>query len=133
VGIPFGGVGVNFEFSPRISGIPTGVYDHLGISFGAGVNTSGGGYALGVRGYPLGKTSPIVPRLGAYYGVVAMAEYSDGSSERIEGFALGGALLHRFGTRVSAEVEGLYIFPDWGGSRLDSHLKISLGLHARLR
>jgi hypothetical protein len=132
-GIPFGGVGANFEFCPRVDGVPTEVYDHVGVSVGVGASSVGPGYSVGARGYPLGKTGPLVPRLAAYYGVVALAEYSDGTGERIEGFALGAALLRRFGPRVSAEVEGLYIFPSWGAGMLDSHLKISLGLHARLR
>lgn len=133
VGIPFGGIGANFEFCPRISGVPTEVYDHAAVSLGVGMNTVGPGYSFGARAYPLGKTGPIVPRLAAYYGVVALATYSDGSGERIEGFALGGALLRRFGSRVTAEVEGLYIHPSWGEDMLDSHWKISLGLHAKLR
>jgi hypothetical protein len=133
VGIPFGGIGANFEFCPRIPGAPNALYDHVGVSVGVGMNTVGPGYSFGARGYPLGKTGAIVPRVAAYYGVVALAEYSDGSGERIEGFALGGALLHRLGGRVSAEAEGLYIFPSWGSGMLDSRLKISVGLHARLR
>jgi hypothetical protein len=134
LGVPFGGMGTNFEFNPRLpAAVKTGVHDYSSISVGLGVTPAAPGYAVGVRVYPWGKDGRWLPRFSVHYGVVGLVEYNGAVADAIEGFAFSAGARRRLGEKSSLEAEIVYVAPDDYGDAGSSRIKLSLGYHRYFR
>ncbi|MBN2369225.1 MAG: hypothetical protein JXO72_01930 [Vicinamibacteria bacterium] len=134
LGVPFGGLGTNFEFNPRFpTAVTTRIHDYTSISVGLGVTPAAPGYAVGVRLYPWGKDGKWLPRFSVHYGVVGLFEYNGVVTDAIEGFAFSAGVRRRMSQNWSFEAEVVYIAPDEFGDDVDSRIKLSLGLHRHFR
>ncbi|HBG45541.1 MAG TPA: hypothetical protein DDW94_00965 [Deltaproteobacteria bacterium] len=99
-GIPYGGIGANLE---AIMG------RYFAATAGAGVLDGELGWVGGLRLYPLGRDSEVSPRLSAYYGTVAVIEWSNGGKETDTGIAYAIGADWRPQPSYSADIELLYI------------------------
>jgi hypothetical protein len=129
LGIPYGVLGVNVEFSPLLPGMAeSAIHDYFSLSAGVGYSPAGLAYAFGCRIYPMGKEDRIRPRISGYYGVVAMIEYYYDDYDRLEGFAFGGGALYKINRKFSADLEVLYILPNHYSDYLEGgRFKLSFG------
>jgi hypothetical protein len=113
-GIHYGGVGVSFEFNPRLpEKFGTSIHNYLSIGLGCGYMPGGGlAYSFGLRLYPMGRDQLLQPRLSVSYGVVAVAdEYYAGDEARVEGGAFGAGFLVKLGESFSLDGDAQLIVP----------------------
>ncbi len=131
MGIPYGGVGVNLEFSPLLPGnLGQSVHRYSSLLIGSGFSSAGSAYSIGLRIYPSGKERSYRPRIGFHYGTVAMYEWWGGDSSNIEGIAMSAGLLYKFNEHWAVDGDLVYIANafGWDQDDLDSLIKISVGI-----
>jgi hypothetical protein len=138
-GICYGGIGINFEFNPRLpASVSAKIQDYYGLSVGIGYTPGGVTYLFNLRIYPLGRKFFFQPRISVGYGVVGLIKkdpwWSPGDERRSEGFALGGGLALRLTSFLSFDGEATLIFPtDVEMEDLESgRLQISGGIRFHL-
>lgn len=135
LGIPYGGVGINLEFSPLLPGqAGRAVNQYSSVCLGNGITTAGSAYSLGLRVYPAGKEKVYRPRIGIHAGTVAMIEWYGGDSTNLEGLAVSGGLLYKIGDHWAIDGDLVYIATvfGWDLDDLDSAFKVSFGLRLLL-
>ena len=116
--------------NPLLPGkLGTTIHNYFSLSIGSGFSTGGSAYALGIRLYPLGKTKDYRPRIGFYYGTVAIVE-GWGDSFNIEGLALSAGATRKITDKIALEADFVYIISafGWGLDSLNSPYKVSFGL-----
>lgn len=130
MGIPYGVIGINFEFNPHLpAAVNRGIHNYFSVSIGLGLSPGGTAYSVGLRFYPLGREKFYQPRLAGYYGTVALIEYSSGDYDREDGFAFAAGSLFKIGKTFSLDFDTLYIIPDeYADDIRGSRFKISFGI-----
>lgn len=131
MGIPYGGVGVNLEFSTLLPGkLGQRLHRCSSLLIGSGFSGAGSAYSIGLRIYPMGKERSGRPRFGFHYGTVAIYEWWGGESSNIEGMALSAGLFYKIGRRWAVDGDLIYIAHvfGWDQDDLDSLIKISVGV-----
>ncbi len=131
-GIPYGGFGVNLEFSPLLPGTVGGkIRNYLSILAGSGLGPAGSSYSLGMRIYPLGKEKVYRPRLGLHFGTVGFVKWGGGNYSSLEGLAFSAGTLYRIGPRLAVDADLVLLATllyGWRLQHLDSPVKASFGL-----
>jgi hypothetical protein len=131
-GIPYGGIGVNLEFSPLLpgnGGRALNAYSSLLI--GSGFSPAGSAYSLGLRLYPLGKEKTYRPRLGLHFGTVGFVKWRGGSYSSLEGLAFSAGTLYRIGQNLAIDCDLVIIaalLHGWELNDLNSLIKVAFGL-----
>lgn len=135
LGIPYGGIGVNLEFSPHLPGsVGQSLHRYGSLLIGSGFTGAGSAYSIGLRIYPFGKDRRYRPRIGFHYGTVAVLEWWGGDSSNLEGAALSAGLLWKISQCWAIDADLLYIakVSGWDQDDLDSLLKMSVGIRILL-
>ena len=124
LGIPYGGIGVNYEFSP---------VDRFSLDAGAGWTPGGFGWSVGPRVYFADQSKSFRPRISASYGTVAIIKPQFGDWKTDTGCCVGPGFQWVFGQKKnwSLDFDVLYVFynlprnyrQEWG----TDHVKVSIG------
>lgn len=130
IGIPYGVIGVNFEFYPS---------EYVGLLVGAGVNPAGSSTVFGGRLYLLPSAEKMRPRVTFVHGVVGVVVTQLVTSSgytiaeeytAITGNAFGFGVENKFGKRMSFDFD--LMFPQYtvpaGATESGSGVKISFGV-----
>jgi hypothetical protein len=136
-GLNYGGIGFGVEFNPRLpKKFGTGFYRYASLNLGFGYMPGGGiAYSFALQAYPLGRERFVQPRLGAGYGVVAIAdEYYSGDETRAEGAIFGVGVVIRWSGAFSLDADAQLIVPvDYRMDELKGgRFRFSAGLRYRL-
>ena len=138
-GIHYGGIGLGFEFNPRLpEKFGTGLHKYVSFGMGFGYMPDGGiAYSFSLRLYPMGRNRFLQPRLSVSYGVVAVVNDLNADSfdeRRSEGVAFGAGFLVRLTGQLFLDADAHYIVPvDFEMDELDGgRLRFSAGLRYRL-
>lgn len=126
VGLPYGGLGVNYEF---------GVCDYFAPVFGLGLVPDNVGWNAGARLYYPGRESTFRARLTALYGTNTIIERADSDEEYDTETGLSGGIgiNWRFAQHWAFDADLFFVdqdIPD-GYEKEGSDIKISLGCSFR--
>ena len=56
MGIPYGVIGINFEFNPHLpAAVNREIHNYFSVSIGLGLSPGGTAYSVGIRFYPIGR------------------------------------------------------------------------------
>jgi len=131
-GIPYGGIGINLEFSPLLPGTGAGkLNNYSSLLVGSGFGPAGSSYSLGLRIYPLGKEKVYRPRLGLHFGTVGFVKWGRGNYSMLEGLAVSAGSLYQVGKHLAIDGDLVIItalLHGWRLQDLDSPIKVSFGL-----
>lgn len=131
MGIPYGGIGLNLEFSPLLPGtVGQNLHNYSSFLIGSGFSPAGSAYSIGLRFYPMGKERSYRPRIGIHYGTVAQVEWWGGDSSNLEGLAFSGGLLYKINSKWAVDGDLMVIASvfGWELDDLDSVIKLSFGV-----
>jgi len=104
-GIPYGGLGVNYEFSP---------VDCFSLDAGVGATSGDPGWSVGTRVYFVTQEKTFRPRISVSYGTVALLESATGKWKNDNGLSSGLGFQWVFGEKKewSVDFDLLYLFYD---------------------
>ncbi len=123
-GLPFGGIGVNYEL---------GINDFIAPTLGVGLVPDNIGWNIGIRGYYPGRDHFVRGRVTLLYGtnVILEEEGVSGSDKDTEtGLSLGFGVDWRFGERWGLGADLFFADTDVprGFDKVDNDIFIALGL-----
>lgn len=127
LGLPYGGVGVNYEL---------GVNDYFAPTLGVGLLPDNLGWNLGVRLYYPGRDSKLRGRLTALYGTNTLIEYTgygESDYKTKEGFSAGIGANWRFSKTWAFDAD-LFVAESKapaGAEKKGGDVKFSLGMSRR--
>jgi hypothetical protein len=124
-GLPYGGIGVNYEL---------GLTEYVAPTLGVGFVPDTFGWNMGVRGYYPGRDYFVRGRVTLLYGtnVILEEEGMSGNDKDTEtGFSLGFGVDWRFGERWGAGGDLFWADTDVppGYDKVDNDIFISMGLY----
>jgi hypothetical protein len=123
-GLPFGGIGVNYEL---------GLNDYIAPTLGVGFVPDNVGWNAGVRGYYPGREYYVRGRVTLLYGTNVILEkegLSSSDKDTETGFSLGFGVDWRFGERWGLGADLFLADTDVprGYEKMDNDIFLSLGL-----